>query len=427
MSGTRFGPAPQGLAFGARGSGWMRRFQFAADFMTGAARLNGRRSSVAEIDALYHTRASMRYASDSDGRVNLSAINEAALTDLGYDHRDGWTVLNASPLNPRLWQADSAGTFADLPGDFLGFSSATTFTGLGQSFHRARSNIGDGLIVPGGVYAVRALYRAGTSPRARVHVRCAITAGDAKVDGLLGSLSVTSNSAGQISQIENIDRGGGLYECRFLYTCTITGTGWSLSIGPDSGVNGQTIGIIAGQITRTDWHVPWGSGAVAADRLIIPAADAGLAVSPAAAGRALVLVWRGRCHPAPDSFARCVEVAVDTNQSLCLLYRSGTGLRTDIVQGGTAVTATALTQPGYGADATVVSVWRPDGSVAVAGPGGLLTRTQPPISQPLTAFSLGSTVNGGRINNMQCKLAAAGLLSNFGDADALALYNRIAA
>ncbi|NBN62054.1 hypothetical protein, partial [Pannonibacter tanglangensis] len=75
----------------------MRDFQLAFDFRRGIYRLNRQRLPLHRIDSLYHSRASARLAEDSAGVSREFGNGVMAITDRGYDSREGWTNLIPNP------------------------------------------------------------------------------------------------------------------------------------------------------------------------------------------------------------------------------------------------------------------------------------------------------------------------------------------
>ncbi|NBN64136.1 hypothetical protein, partial [Pannonibacter tanglangensis] len=95
MGAIRIGVGP--LALTRQAPAWMRPFQLALDFRAGRYQLNRQAVSLARIDSLYHTRASARLAEDSAGVSREFGNGVMAITDRGYDSREGWTNLIPNP------------------------------------------------------------------------------------------------------------------------------------------------------------------------------------------------------------------------------------------------------------------------------------------------------------------------------------------
>lgn len=396
-------------------------------FDIGRYRLNGNSVAAAAIDA-YHARSSARWAEGADGNWQEFATGSAAiLPQRGYDSREGHTVLNSSPLNPGSgWSVDGDGTIAPISGAYLGFSNAAVFASNGQQFHRGRSTIPDNTIVNGGIYAVRAIYSAGTSPNARVHLRAASTAQDIQVQGPVGALVITSQSAGSISNLENISHGGGVYECRFIATVNVSSNVWNLAVGPASAVSGQTVIIVAAQIVQRGYQVPYGAGTVAADALIIPAADAGMAINPASTG--LTMFWRGRDFPSTAGFPKLLDLRVDFNNRMTFERRMSDGRVFALFSGAGSLRSSSETLAAvpYGDEYVIVSTWRADGTTwaKIGGNSSQVATGRTIFSAGITAVGIGN--NGGgtdRFNSIHCRC---GLMPHsLSDADALALFNQI--
>jgi hypothetical protein len=403
---------------------WMRQFETAFDFVNGIYRLNNARVPWTVIDG-YHTRTSGRRAEFIDGRSQEYANGVMARTDLGYDSREGWTVLNADPLNPRAWSLNGASA-SDEPGDFFGFTAASRVASGGATFHRSEVLIAGG-VANATTYSIRVLYAAGSSNRCRIVVRNTSGAVESVASGAVGNISSSSTFAGTWASVLNTDRGGGVYELSGLFTATSAGATATLGVGPDSATAGQDVVVIAAQITQTAYPMPFGVGTVAPDSLVIPAADAGLAVDPSVTG--LTMVWRGRDFESAAGFPRMLEARLDGNNraSFSRILSSG-AVSVDGVSSGTASTLQAtLAQAPRGDDTTILQVWRGDGSIwCKIGQNAAGTTTRPPITS-ISGIGIGNNAGDGadRIN-AQTRIAAVGAFA-LSDAEALALFNQVAA
>ena len=414
-----------GLAFGA-GSNFAPGTITDLRFDIGRYRLGGGTVPASAIDA-YHTRSSARWAERSDAAWQEFATNAAAiLPGRGYDSREGYTVLNTSPLNPgSMWSVEGGGTIAPISGAYLGFSDAAVFASAGQMFHRARSVIPNNTIVNGGVYAVRAIYAAGTSPNARVRLRAVSAAQDIQVQGPVGALVAAIQSAGTVSNLENISHGGGVYECRFIATVNVSSNVWSLEVGPHSAVAGETVIIVAAQIVQRGYQMPFGTGTVAADTMVVPAAAAGMAVNPAASG--LTMFWRGRDFPYTTANPRMAEVRVDPENRLSFLRNASSSASVTFgSRGSIPASSNTIADAPHGTEMTMLATWRTDGTTWIKiGPNAAQTGTGRTMAVG-TLSSIGVGCHGGGANCSNSITRRFGLLPySLSDADALALFNQI--
>lgn len=162
------------------------------------------------------------------------------------------TALNDNPDSPQSWSSTDA-TAAPNPGTILGFDATMRVTSTGLAAGRIETIINGG-ITRGPVYAVRALYSAGTSPRGRLSVT---SGGQSSVlSGPVGALASSSTGVGVWANIVNIDRGSGVYEIQALLSASVTGPAL-LGFGPDTGTIALDIVVVAGQITLGSALVPF--------------------------------------------------------------------------------------------------------------------------------------------------------------------------
>lgn len=426
MGAIRIGVGP--LALTRQAPAWMHPFQLALDFRAGRYQLNRQAVSLARIDSLYHSRASARRAQDTDGRSLEFPTGAMAITRFGYDSREGWSVLNANPLNPRAW-VNSGSTSTNEPGDFLGFASASRAASGGATWHRPESAILGGLVA-GGVYTVRVRYAAGSSARCRVAVRNSTTNQESLITGPAGALSIFSQTAGTLSNLVNTALGGGIFEMSATFTAGATGASASIGVGPDTSVVGDSVIVIAAQITQTTYPMPFGVGTIAPDSLVIPAADAGLSGNPWAGGRTLVTVWRGRAFNSFTGTPRVLDLRSDSDNRFALFFDKATsGLRGAAQSGAVSGLLVAGGAIPEGSEGTVVVVWRPDGQVTARWGGASSAAVARPIfTGDLGAVGLGNAgLVGSEWANCITRVFAAGYLGAISDAEILALWQQVSA
>lgn len=422
------------IADGITGQQWMDRMNAlnARGFATGAAtdlifdrglyRLNGQPVAQSVIDS-YHSRASASWGQNAQGIWQEFPTNQMEVfPGLGYDGREGHTVLNADPLNPRAWTAISSATKANEIGNFLGFSSAVRVTSGDTVAGRIDVAISGG-IANSTVYAVRALYVAGTSGRARMVVRSITGAVESAVTGPVGALSALSSAAGIWSNIVNINHGGGIYEVQAIFTATTTGADARFSVGPDSNTAGQDIVVIAGQIVQRPYQVPFGVGTVAADSIVIPAAAAGMAVNPSVTG--VTMFWRGTMFASNDPFAVLVDVRAGISDRSGFFRRANGTVGVTVQSSGSNITQNSSPADQTGQECTVFLTCRPDGTtwskIASYNP-----QTVPCVLSNLTMANIGIGNLGSGSAPLNAIHRRAGFLPYaLSDSDALALFNQI--
>lgn len=401
---------------------WMRRFQFAADFIKGHALIGGRRVTMAEIDAR-HTRLSVRRAADTSGVSREFSDGAMALTDRGFDSREPWTNLVPNPFNPRAWTIVNTNNTAEA-GNFLGMSNAVRVASQGLTYGRVQSLL-DAPLVVGQVYSARALYAAGSSPQMRSGIRSAAESNRASlVTGPVGAAAIAgATTMVTINAVRNISYGAGLYEVQYTFTAHEP-INVTFEIGPNIGTPGQDVVAIAGQVTPTPYQMPWGAGSVDGDSLVIPAADAGLVINPVADAKTLVMVWRGTATESSVTFAHLLQARSGAG-NLFLQYRKDQNYRLDLNSG--SGTSTRGLAGALGSEQAFVVAWRPDGTWLTVDATGVFTGSRPMFNGALDGISVGcsATDGRGRVNGTH-KLAAIGAFDSFLTADAQALYDVVA-
>lgn len=405
---------------------WMRDFQMGFDFVRGIYRLNKQRVPLHQIDSLYHTRASARRAEDSAGVSREVGNGVMAVTDRGYDSREGWTVLNADPLNPRAWSLESA-TAVDEVGDFLGFGAARRLYSSAGVRGVAQVLMPSG-IGAGQSYSLRVLYSGAPSGGLRVQVFALPSAHESTLTGVAGNLASANAHAGNWSNIRNTPLGGGIFEISATFTASVTSAA-RLNVGLNSAGVEQTAVFIAAQITQTAYPMPFGTGTVAPDNLVIPASAAGLAINPSITG--LTMVWRGRDFESASSFGQMMDLHRDAGNRLTFERPKSTNTLRTIFALNAGFLGSDFGTPAQlprGTEVTLMAVWRPDGTFFVKGGSQQQTvgAGRPMFSGALVSVGIGNAASSGNNLNGQTHLAAVGAFA-LPDPDALALFNQVAA
>lgn len=436
------------MVSGAAGPAWARPFQFAADFRSGFVRLGGRRVSMETIDG-YHTRASERRAVNSAG-ISLPFANGAmARTDLGYDSREGWiNLVGAADFATATLGVIGAG--GSLPGwSATGVATAglttevvelLTYRGLPAARVRVygvwngtfwelrpgeQQGLTEGVTYTSSMVIAERQCPGPGAPQLEVSWRSAPSS--AFVSGILVSTpSQFISPATPDLQSASLVCPAGASRVR-LRLISGGSSGWVAGNFIDF-----TCVLAAPQVTATPYLMPFGSNTVAPDSLAIPASAAGLALDPINDNKTLVMVWRGLDFQAITPFPRMADlVASGTNRlSLWRGRDSGNVVATfgrNGVYPGPAM-ATLAQQPRGGEFAAVV-VWRPDGSSwgKVGQQAPVVAVSHPMLIGTLTSIGVGVSGSRGDNSNTQTRLAAFGAFDSFPDADALALFNQVAA
>ncbi|MBA4204592.1 MAG: hypothetical protein C0457_06355 [Polymorphum sp.] len=435
MSGTRFGPAPLGLAFGARGAGWMRRSVCALDFAADRYILNGALVDPSVIRG-YHTRASSRWAEAAGGEWQPFATGSAAIMpQRGYDSREGHTNTIPNPLFTGIvdqaslmanWSLIQSGTTMTYAGhgveDGLPYVDmrivGTPTDGVQWRLH----NLGGGpAAATGQVWTTSSMCRMVAGSLVNVtSVERRLVEADSSNVFLNASNSIFPVTASRLADtLGNVTRtltqgSTARLEQRFRIFAT--------------GAIDITLRFAAPQLQQRAYQMPFGAGAVAPDTMTVPAADAGMAVNPGASG--LTMFWRGRDYPSAATFPKWFELRVDGNNRLSFERRASDGVARPVFAGpagvSTAVNFGTLAQLPYGTEFTAVATWRADGSIwCKAGAAPASTGTGRTILSGIPAtIGIGNTGAGtDRFNSIHCRC---GLMPHsLSDADALALFNQI--
>lgn len=416
---------------------WMRGFAFALDFQSNRYRLAGRPVSAAVIDG-YHSRASARRAETGAGISRLFPDAAMAIVDGRYDSREGWVNLAEDPL---LEGADPAS--GTLPANWGTIASGTQIVcvGTGQE---------DGL-----PYAdIRIFGIPSNNVQLRFTRAAFIVATLNDVFTAEMSVRVVGGSSANISLVDvrSCETQGGSflvssdsipYELtadrlanakRSVARTFVNGSTNRAEARIRLQVTGQPIDITlrvgAPQFIRSAYRMPFGNGSIAGDSLVIPAFAAGLTTQKIG-GKSLVMVWRGRDFESAGSHPRLLELRSDGTNRLTLFRRtSNGGVGVTFGAGGAlpgSDLATASQMP-YGSDATVVAIWRPDGTTwaKAAGQlpvtaGGRMFLTGEP-----GAIGVGCSGDTAAKANSLTRFAALGAFDDFSNTDALALFDRVA-
>lgn len=213
------------------------------DFAAGRYAYNGPYGNILPPEFVF-TRTGAGTAQKADGSYVSFATGVPRITDRGLLVEAARTnLLPRSTPGGAGWVNDGI-VVSPTPAAPWGPFSAFTITSNGQAFHRSSSSAV--AVQSGQPYAVQAIYRRGTSGRARITVRNYLANTEASVTGLVGGLSVAASSAGPVTNLVNEAVGDGVYKVSFIFTPS-DGGNVSVGVGPDSNTVGQTVdGLYAG-------------------------------------------------------------------------------------------------------------------------------------------------------------------------------------
>jgi hypothetical protein len=443
MGAIKLGLGP--LAVTRQAPAWMSPFQLALDFRAGRYQLNRQQVGLSRIDSLYHSRASARRAEDGRGVSREVGNGVMAVTDRGYDAREGWTNLvgSADFATATVGVLGAGGTLPGWVATAVPTAGLTTevvelltYRGLpaarvrvygpwNGTFWELRPGEQQGL-TEGVTY---------TSSMVIAERQCPGAAAPQLEVSWRSAPSSAFVSAATISTpAQYIDTA--TPDLRFAsLVCPVGASRIRLRLtsgGAAGWVAGNVIDftfiVAAPQVTATPYLMPFGSNTVASDVLVVPAADAGLAINPTSTG--LTMVWRGRDFQSANAFSRFIEARADSNNRFTLFRRlSGGGLGSTLGSGGptSGPDLATLTQVPRDAEFTAVATWRADGTFwGRAGAQSPVTISgRPMLIGSLTGIGLSCGGDSGAILNAQTRLAAVGAFS-LSDADALALFSRVA-
>lgn len=448
MGAIKLGLGP--LAVTRQAPAWMSPFQLALDFRAGRYQLNRQQVGLSRIDSLYHSRASARRAEDGQGVSHEYGNGVMAVTDRGYDSREGWNNLIVNPLGtgavvgvvnntstwPTGWNVNT--TSSGLTTEIL---EVLTYRGVPalrlrvfgtfQSFWELRiggeitSGISENtLYSASAIVAERNIVAGPRAPSFEVSWRDAATSAHVGANSLLsGSAAEFGSSAVSESRRITVTSPTGTARARLRFTSSglVEGTYYDCNFI-----------LAAPQLTQAAYPMPFGVGTVAPDALVIPAADAGLAINPATTG--LTMLWRGVASPGMG-LGYILEIGDAT------LGQSDTSSRMSFVRltdgriehsrtNSSGTSGNWSSTPGTDGEFTALAVWRADGSRWFRA-GSAAVRTDPAASLPMFAappsvIGIGNTRSGGGRLNGSTRLVAVGAFA-LPDADALNLFNAVAA
>lgn len=404
-------------------------------FDIGRYRLNGNSVAAAAIDA-YHARSSARWAEGADGNWQEFATGSAAiLPQRGYDSREGHTNTIPNPLFTGI--VDQASLMAN----WSPIQSGTTMTYAGHGIEDGLHYV-DMRVVGAPTDGVQwRLHNLDGGPAAAVGQTWTTSSMCRMVAGSLTNVTSVERrlvEAGSSNTFLNVSNSifpvtaSRLADTLGSVTRTLT-QGATARLEQRfrifaTGAIDITLRFAAPQLQQRPYQMPFGAGAVAADTLVIPAADAGMAINPAASG--MTMYWRGRDYPSAATFPKLFELRIDGNNRLSFERRASDGVARPVFAGPAGVSTAAnfgtLAQLPYGTEYTAVATWRADGSIWCQA-GGVAPSTgtgRTMMTGAPSTIGIGNTGAGSdRINSVtrRCGLIPYSL----SDADALALFNQI--
>ncbi|MCY1704474.1 hypothetical protein [Pannonibacter sp. SL95] len=436
MGAIKLGLGP--LAVTRQAPAWMGPFQLALDFRAGRYQLNRQQVGLSRIDSLYHSRASARRAEDSAGVSREFANGVMAVTDRGYDSREGWTNLIPNPLGTGA-VVGVVGSGGALPtGWYVNTSHGMTTQIVGVSTVNGLPVIRFRVsgTSNGGFYELNLQPGAASSPAIlpsaayNVSGYMGVVAGAFPASGEFGFTQRRADQAQAVSVTlaNTVTLNATPVLTRFNVNLTSAADAafgrMRITMSPSNGAAVDvTFDIAAPQLTQTAYLMPFGSGTVAPDSIVVPAADAGLAVNPP-----LTVVWRGVPLSSAPSFATLLEIRAAANRRVSMFLRANGTLGIGVLEGGGNNTITNTGSVWAGTETTVVSTIRPDGTTwTKVGSDAHVTRSGVVVPLPgASQFALGSDTARTTQCNSQIRIAAVGAFA-LSDAEALNLFIAVAA
>lgn len=273
------------------------------------------------------TRASAGTYIGADGLIASAAINaeryyysggsRALLLESAATRLNGYVSIRSA-----LASSVSGAVLTDLSENALGQFGGMSVASAGLDYSRAGINVP---VTSGQTYAVKVLWKPGTSPNVRFVLRLQEASQQSMYGGAVGALGLISNAAGPITLYA--DRSRGSYrETVLVFTPGATGT-CQMSIGPYSTVAGETVNAYAWQVEAGAADSSWilGDAGVAVTRaadVVAPIDISGLGLS---AGYTLV-VW-GQLDAVASGFDRVVQLDTGDNTNRHLVYWTASGAR----------------------------------------------------------------------------------------------------
>lgn len=391
-------------------------------FDIGRYLLNGQSVPLSTIDG-YHSRASNSWGQNAQGIWQEFLTNQMEVfPGLGYDGREGHTNVFASPATPTAWPASGAqngiaytrvGTGIEDGLPYAEYTVAGTATGSFCDFAGIVGGISRTPAAPGQVWTASIGFKIIEPFSAGVVNLQTYVVDETSANSFIGGTGVSANLASLALQRVSASR-------------TMSASAGVVRATPVLNlVNGSVVSgrfrVYAPQLVQRPYEVPFGVGTVAADTLVIPAADAGMAVNPSVTG--ITMFWRGTFFSAATDFPRIFGITAGSDTRLSVIYRAGQGFRMDRTLLG--VTTTTSTSAGIGVERSIVATMRPDGSARLLGvgaPQSLGAREVPSLNN----LSVEVGVSGAGANPSNAIHRRVGFLPYaLSDADALALFNRI--
>lgn len=392
-------------------------------FDKGGYKLNNREVNIANIDN-YHTRSSSRWVKDKNGVYQLLSSGQiAAMDGLGYDGRESVTNFVQDPLfNGAV--VGVVGSGGAIPTGMV--------SGLGTAEIVSKTVKADGLTW----LRVKMTYTNSTG--VIQYPRWRFSQGNASVAGQVWRGQVFINVINTSHQITAMVEGSpyervasqilvnGLQEINIGGAATATPATMAWIFGPSVN-NGETwtaeFEFAAPQLISKAFGMPFSVGAVSADSIVIPAADAGMAIDPSVTG--LTMFWRGRDFQATGPFAFLMEARLDLNNRATFFRESSTGRAALECRSSNTTTTNNTVNPAYDIERTILLTWRADGSIwSKFGSSAAVSASRPAMVGALTGLAIGNTVASAGPNN-QITRRAGFMPTGLSDADALAVFNRL--
>ena len=161
-----------------------------------------------------------------------------------------------------------------------------------------------------------------------------------------------------------------------------------------------TLEIVAPRLVQAAYDQGFGVGATAADALVFPAADLGMAVTPSVTG--VTALWRGTVSDSASDLSRLFDIAADTANRLGV-YCTLAG-NTNVMLRSAGSSSDVPVPVLGGVETTIGVTWRADGSFAVSQTGQTqITGTSSPPAGTFDRIGIGTSFTAAAPINAEHK------------------------
>lgn len=195
---------------------------------------------------------------DAAGNIQTAGVNVPRLQSASGNRTALLMEAGRTRLNPYVsirsaWVGLSSVTVTNLAESVFGQFAGLRVAANDANWNRVTTTAS---VVSGTAYAVKFMYRAGSSGRVRFVLRNNSAATESTAAGPVGGTLALTSVAGAISILRDTALAGGLRETVLLFTPNFTGA-FQLGIGPDTVTAGQTIDAFAWQVEAGTSDTAW--------------------------------------------------------------------------------------------------------------------------------------------------------------------------